>query len=266
MTDYGQKRAGFGPLFFLPARDEFTHSCSTIVGKFTPTKFVRRRNRQMTLEVDHAFVACAPGAPEAAALLQLGLQEGSSNTHPGQGTANRRFFFENFMLELVWVTDRTEATSAQTRRTRLWERCSKQETGVNPFGIVFRAVGDHEPAAPFATWNYHPSYLPAGTAIQIAEGTTLQEPELFYLPFLRQSGVRRAEPTSHAQPLGKMRQLRAGVPRLKELSDASRSAENCGLLSYFESEQPLLEMQFSSSSDLRLDLRPALPLVLRGAA
>jgi len=167
---------------------------------------------------------------------------------------------------MLWVADRSEAMSAQTRRTRLWERCSKQDTGINPFGIVFRAVGDHDSAAPFATWAYHPNYLPAGMAIQIAEGTTLQEPELFYLPFLRQSGVRRAEPTSHAQPIGKMRQLRAGVPRLKELSDAARIAENRGLLSYFESEQPMLEIQFSSSSDLRLDLRPALPLVLRGAA
>jgi Glyoxalase-like domain len=56
--------------------------------------------------VDHAFIACSPGAPEAGALLRLGFIEGQGNTHPGQGTANRRFFFENFMLELLWVADR----------------------------------------------------------------------------------------------------------------------------------------------------------------
>ena len=52
---------------------------------------------------------CAAGAPEAAALIAAGLTEGSSITHPGQGTANRRFFFENIYVELVWVSDAEEA-------------------------------------------------------------------------------------------------------------------------------------------------------------
>jgi hypothetical protein len=43
---------------------------------------------------------CSKGAPEAEALLRVGLREGAGNTHPGQGTACRRFFFENAYLEL----------------------------------------------------------------------------------------------------------------------------------------------------------------------
>jgi hypothetical protein len=220
----------------------------------------------MSLEVDHAFIACVPGAPEGDSLLRLGFVEGSGNTHPGQGTANRRFFFENFMLELIWVADQSEATSAQTRRTRLWERCSKRETDINPFGIVFRAVGDVDSPAPFRTWAYSPSYLPAGMSIQIAEGTTLQEPELFYLPFLRQSGNRRPEPTHHSVPIRQVRGLAAGVPRLQALSDSSRLAESSGLVRYFESLQPVLEILFAGDSALRFDLRPELPLVLRSAS
>jgi len=30
----------------------------------------------MSVELDHVFVMCAPGAPEAAALTRLGLKEG----------------------------------------------------------------------------------------------------------------------------------------------------------------------------------------------
>jgi Glyoxalase-like domain len=82
--------------------------------------------------LDHAFIACAAGAPEADALLRLGFVEGSSNTHPGQGTANRRFFFDNFMLELLWISDPAEAQSERTRRTRLWERCEQRDVGANP--------------------------------------------------------------------------------------------------------------------------------------
>lgn len=56
-----------------------------------------------TAEVDHVFVSASRGAPEARKLIELGLLEGSPNRHPGQGTANRRFFFANAMLELSWV-------------------------------------------------------------------------------------------------------------------------------------------------------------------
>src|SRR5271165_7680011 len=155
----------------------------------------------MSLEVDHAFIACAHGAPEGDALLRAGFVEGSANTHPGQGTANRRFYFENFMLELIWVADPAEARSSQTRRTRLWERWSQRQTGASPFGIVFRASGDQDAAAPFPTWAYHPNYLPAELAIQIATGTTLREPELFYLPFLKDTGAGSREPSHHALPI-----------------------------------------------------------------
>ena len=45
------------------------------------------------VEVDHVFVSASVGAPEGDRLLDLGLLEGSPNRHPGQGTANRRFFW-----------------------------------------------------------------------------------------------------------------------------------------------------------------------------
>jgi hypothetical protein len=217
----------------------------------------------MPLEVDHAFITCAAGAPEGDALLRAGFVEGSANTHPGQGTANRRFFFENFMLELIWVADPAEATSERTRRTRLWERWSQRDSG-SPLGIVFRTCGDQDAAAPFATWAYYPSYLPEGLAIQIAEGTALYEPELFYLPFLKTPGIHRGEPLNHAAPVRRVSGLRIGVPRLPELSSASRIVESQGLLRYFQAEQPILEILFACASDLIVDLRPALPLLFRG--
>jgi glyoxalase-like protein len=71
----------------------------------------------MTYALDHVFVCCAEGAPEAERLVRLGLTEGSPNTHPGQGTASRRFFFENAYLELIWVTDPREAQGEPAART-----------------------------------------------------------------------------------------------------------------------------------------------------
>jgi hypothetical protein len=52
----------------------------------------------MRYEIDHIFVLTDVGAPDAAVLVHLGLTEGRSNRHAGQGTANRRFFFDKQCL------------------------------------------------------------------------------------------------------------------------------------------------------------------------
>src|SRR5882724_5359721 len=114
-------------------------------------------------ELDHILVVCPAGAEVAArALHRVGLTEGSRNHHEGQGTACRRFFFENVYLELLWVSDPDEAQSEPARRTRLWERWSRLPQGACPFGIVLRAGSSTDAAAcPFASWAYRPSYLPS---------------------------------------------------------------------------------------------------------
>jgi len=79
----------------------------------------------MMVELDHVFVCVAPEAPEADTLAAFGLVEGAPNTHPGQGTANRRFYFRNAMLELVWVEHEDETRSPIVAPTNLWERWTR---------------------------------------------------------------------------------------------------------------------------------------------
>ncbi len=66
----------------------------------------------MTIKLDHLFIFSRMNAPEIDRILNLGLTEGRANTHPGQGTANRRIFFHNAMLELLWVMDEEEVSSS----------------------------------------------------------------------------------------------------------------------------------------------------------
>ncbi|HZM51635.1 MAG TPA: VOC family protein, partial [Vicinamibacteria bacterium] len=102
--------------------------------------------------LDHVFVCCAEGAPEAQRLARLGLSEGSFNTHPGQGTASRRFFFANAYLELFWVADAREARSALAAPTRLWPRWSARGAEASPFAIILRPDDGGNAAPPFASW------------------------------------------------------------------------------------------------------------------
>src|SRR5437660_324757 len=113
----------------------------------------------MPTELDHIFICVSHNADEASRLSAFGLSEGSPNTHPGQGTACRRFFFQNGYLELLWVSDPTEAQSEIARRTRLWERWSGRGTGACPFGLGFRPGTEAAEGAPFSFWEYRPPYL-----------------------------------------------------------------------------------------------------------
>jgi hypothetical protein len=215
--------------------------------------------------LDHVFICCSTEAPEAAALARIGLKEGSPNTHPGQGTANRRFFFENAYLELLWVSDPEEAQGELARPTRLWERWSKRQGGACPFGVVLRPgaeAGDRDP--PFATWSYHPPYLPPGLAIEVALGTPLGEPGFFYLRFARRPDDARREPITHAIPLTPITGVSIGIPAPGSRSTVALSVEATGVVSFSSTDEYVMTLAFDG--DRRgnvVDLRPELPLVLR---
>jgi len=152
-------------------------------------------------EIDHVFICASVEGPEAEQLIAFGSTEGSRNHHPGQGTANRRFFFENAMLELLWVEKPEEAQSEEVCRLCLWERWSRRALGASPFGICYRPTKDPTEPPPFESWTYRPPYAP----IEIAVSTTSADPYqplLFYLPHLRK--VNRDEPCMHAKNISKL--------------------------------------------------------------
>jgi Glyoxalase-like domain len=212
-------------------------------------------------ELDHIFVMCDVDAPEATALAAIGLVEGSSNTHPGQGTACRRFFLPQQYLELVWVRDPDEAQSALTRPTRLWERWDRRRQGACPFGLIF-SPGDDPERSPFPTWPYRPRYLPESLAIEIQVDTPITEPEFFVLPRLpSRGGAHRAQPVVAGQAIT---HLQLGTPTGSAVSPAARWAASTGLLSIERSDDYVLTITFDNASHTRIaDLRPALPLILR---
>ncbi len=117
------------------------------------------------VELDHVFVMVRPGAPEAAALTGAGLCESFRRDHPGQGTTNLCFCFDNAYLELLWLCDPAAARTPPAARLRLPERADRQ-AGASPFGIALRTA--QGAAMPFPTWDYAAPFLPAGVTIPIA--------------------------------------------------------------------------------------------------
>ena len=219
----------------------------------------------MSLTVDHVFICTGRGAPAADRLRQFGLTEGSPNTHPGQGTACRRFFFQNAMLELLWVEDVAEAQSEQTRRTQLWERWSEAGRSASPFGIILRPASGTREACPFPSWEYRPASMP-DLALHIATGTGLNEPMWCYLETGRpptEAPPERRQPLDHPSRLREITSVRVVSPHLNETSLTVAMARD-KVIALDTGLDHLLELTFDGTSPTNhRDFRPDLPLVFR---
>jgi hypothetical protein len=216
------------------------------------------------MELDHVFILCEQGAPEADALIRLGLQEGPPNTHPGQGTACRRFFFANTYLELLWVSDEREAQGETVARTQLWPRWQARRAGGCPFGVVLRPSLDASAGAspPFPTWAYTPAYLPPGMAIDIAAGSRLSEPFVAWLGFQRQP-AQLPEPIGHGIAIGHLTKSCLGGPLPGVFSPAIESLVTEQVMELELADRFVLSLTFDrGESGGTADLTPHLPLVL----
>ncbi|UZO81332.1 VOC family protein [Aquimarina sp. ERC-38] len=148
------------------------------------------------MDIDHIFLFSDNNGKEAEKLVEFGLTEGSSRIHPGQGTINRKFYFENFFLEILWVVDESEIRSKLTSKTKLWERSQFKINNFSPFGLCL--VNSKSTDQLFEQSEiYQPNYFPEGMFIDII--TNEENPNLpwtFRLPFRNQKKAPQ-EPTNH---------------------------------------------------------------------
>jgi hypothetical protein len=211
------------------------------------------------VELDHIIFFCGPGAPEADALLGRGLHEGPGNSHPGQGTVNRRFFFRNLYLELLWVEGYDEAQVGEARRTGLWDRWINRHNGCCPIGLVFRPSAPGAPT-PFPSWSYVPKYFPAGFSIDVALDIPRNEPLLFYLPFARPALVEDVAPVPGGAQVGAISGVSLHLPDTGSLSPALNSVVASGALSVEPGQAFLVDIRHEGESSEIIDLRDKLPL------
>jgi hypothetical protein len=196
-------------------------------------------------------------------LLDAGFVEGTPNVHPGQGTANRRFFFESGYLELLWVQDEREAQSALTAPIKLWDRWVERRRTANPFGICFSSSLLEDSVLPFSSRAYRPLYLSEGRYIQFADGLPLSEPLVFALSWPQGQLSSDDEPTAHSLGLCEMRSVSVGMPDPTAISDQLSKIRDAGLVRLHQSITPELVIGFTSLQEVELCI-PALGLSLVG--
>jgi len=212
----------------------------------------------MSLKLDHFFILTSPGAPEAELLVDLGMVEGTPNTHPGQGTANRRFFFADAALELIFLADEDEARSGAGHGMRIVDRLSMP--GASPFGIILRATDDVA-SRTFPGWPYQPDFFEQGCFFLVGDNSDLlTEPSCILMP--QNLPVSSGQQLS-SEPFASVSEIRVGVPAT-DASAALQTASAVERVSVLPGQPHLMELIFGAEQiGEQRDLRPDLPLIVR---
>ncbi|HEY0671007.1 MAG TPA: VOC family protein [Longimicrobiales bacterium] len=230
------------------------------------------RAQKARVELDHVFIVVTPGAAaEIAALRAAGLTVVSEPMqHDGQGTASVAAYFDNAYLELIWV-DSTVAIDADHASTAHWFRQASawRANGRSPFGLgLHRLPGDTAPL-PVSVKREPAPWLPAGNAYEL-----LHQPadslasDFFVVPALTavpswvaRARQRKPELWQHAGGGGAITLLRVhGPPAHEPLAFQVLRPPPVEMV---HAQDPLLEIHINRGvRGQRVDLRPALPLVL----
>ncbi len=217
----------------------------------------------MGLELDHLFIFVSKGAPEADPLLKFGFSEGEPNVHPGQGTSNRRFFFSNMMLELLWVSNVDEVKSALTKPTMLWERWCGRNNNRSPFGIVLRSSSAE---VGFDGREYKPNYLPDGLSFLVGNNAEiLNEPLFFRMPLGRMPGPgKKIQPLQNKPGFTTVTSLCVKMPQTSPESPILKTIGDIEAISFKESASHVMEVSFDGEKCGEIkDFRPELPLIVK---
>ncbi len=138
------------------------------------------------VKLDHVFMLIEPDDGHEAYLRSLGLRETYRRQHPGQGTQNICYCFENMFLELLWVDNADDTRSKSIARTGLYERSQWKALQTNPFGIAWRDdANDAAKGSVFSppTWAFKPPYLPENMHIEVAvDSDDHRQPMMFKSP------------------------------------------------------------------------------------
>ncbi len=199
------------------------------------------------MEIDHIFIFSKNGGNEADKLVEFGLTEGSSRIHPGQGTTNRKFYFDNFFLEILWVVSEKEIQSELTAKTKLWERSQFDVNGKSRFGLCL--VNSESTDKLFnRSENYQPNYFPKGMSIDII--TNEQNPDLpwtFRLPY-RGEKKEQNEPTNHKNGIRKLTHTEFEIPLNKDEKEFKTHFQSCENIDFKNGQRNHLTLEFDNKS------------------
>ncbi|MEL6561992.1 MAG: hypothetical protein AAFQ94_27645 [Bacteroidota bacterium] len=212
--------------------------------------------------IDHIFIFSDEVGNEADELANFGLIEGSSRVHKGQGTANRKFYFKNFFLEVLWVANQEEISSKSMQSTKLFERSDFQNNGASSFGLCL--VNEPSSDQVFEnSYQYKPVYFPPNMPIEVVTNNDYHSlPWTFRLPF---KGVTENtnEPTEHSRPINRLTKAIFQYEILEGSQSFTEHFDGEEQIEYIQSDKNHLILEFDDLKEKRTKHFDSLPLTIK---
>ena len=227
------------------------------------------------LEFDHVWIVVTRDAPERAALERAGLKISPGvNRNDGQGTASVAAEFLNAYIELMWPDPTVSVASGAERGVEKFKnRMNWRTSGWCPIGVALHRTGPGTPL-PFPTWSIAPTWMPAGSAIEIlTPRDDTKSPSFFIEPTvlavkeeanckLRENDSRRA---SFQHPIGveRITEIRIVKPKAYQPIAPFTYLEKAGVVKAEEGNEWGVDVTFDHGRKAQTkDLRPDLPLII----
>ncbi|MGB6152635.1 MAG: VOC family protein [Pricia sp.] len=193
--------------------------------------------------IDHIFIFSDGNGEEANELVNFGFTEGSSRRHPGQGTINRKFYFQNFFLEVLWVIDEAEIQNEVTSKTKLWERSQFNKNEFSRYGLCL--LNSISTDALFKnSKKYQPNYFPTGASIDfISNEQNPQLPWTFRLPYRDEKKVHN-EPIKHSNGIKRLTQVIFEISSTSSENMLQKGYQNLKAIDFKESHRTHLTLEF----------------------
>lgn len=214
------------------------------------------------MEIDHIFICIKEPEKLSKILIEFGLTEGEPNVHIGQGTANRRFFFQNFGLELLYLNNVEKLLSPLTAPTKLYDRLTNESADTSPFGICFRPSPKAMRIEDYSTWEYFPLSFPKPFKIDVFNAP-FSDPLFEYMGFLTTADKQIHLRRKHSLGVENLTSTIIHTPYDALDSDLKQDLEKFNIINFETSDTHVLELEFDQHRQgQRNDFRPELPLII----
>ena len=194
------------------------------------------------MNIDHIYIFSDQGK-ETDELVAFGLTEGSGRIHQGIGTTNRRIFFENFYLEILWVRNEAEAKSVE--KIGLWERNNYKNSNYSRFGLCLENTEDTDVIFKDSI-KWQPDFLPIGNQVEII--TNEKMPWIFKFPKNRKRQL--DEPKTHKIGLKKLTKVIFNFRNI-DLKNILTEIENNSIIEFNQASEDLLILEFDNSKQTK---------------
>jgi len=212
------------------------------------------------MKVHHLFIVSEHMGFPADKLVELGFTEGSSRVHPGQGTQNRKFYFGNCYIEILWADNQDDLRSERVINSGLSDRINYRQTGFAPYGVCLEH--DKQTDAFFQDAHlYFPTYFPDDWSIAVRHDVNHKSfPWFFRLPF-KERYAPNDEPVDHDNGVKEITQI---VFTLNNDDYAAWSAHryNDSILQFESGSYPHLLLEFDGGKSQRTEYLEELHLTL----